>query len=385
MGIRRIFFFACVVLLASILSGCWNYREIDQVNIVAGIAVDKDENSDGYELTAEIVEVSGGKDAKISSEIISVKGDTMFDAARNAIAISGKRLYWSHAKAIIISSEQAKEGIGKIIDWYNRDSETRADVNIIISRTKKAKDILDKAASIQEILSFEMEDMISNQASLSKAPSQEVWQFLNILEAEGVMPLIPVVDLRTINGKSNLDIDGGAVFRKDKLVGFIDGEDIKYVLFAMDRIKGGLLIENIEENGEESKVSLEIFESDTKVRPVKLAENKAAIKLEVEVVVAVGEIKGYADVINEEGRKKLRGITEASLKKNIETVIKKIQKEYKSDIFGFGEKIREKFPSAWEKMRKDWENSFGELEVQVSCKARIENSAMAARPVKAGG
>src|SRR4051794_23013200 len=105
----------CIIML----TGCWNYKEIDKLAIVAGAAIDKED--DQFLLTAEVVKTKGEKDSKPESLKIEGRGKTIFDATRNINKVSGKRLYWSHAKVIIISQEVAREGIIPAIDLFNRD------------------------------------------------------------------------------------------------------------------------------------------------------------------------------------------------------------------------------------------------------------------------
>ena len=38
-----------------ILCGCWNYKEIDNLAIVAGMAIDKDIKTSNYIVTAKII------------------------------------------------------------------------------------------------------------------------------------------------------------------------------------------------------------------------------------------------------------------------------------------------------------------------------------------
>ena len=47
---------AFIIIGSSILSGCWNYREIDDYSLIAGIAIDKGEE-DNYEMLFEIIDV----------------------------------------------------------------------------------------------------------------------------------------------------------------------------------------------------------------------------------------------------------------------------------------------------------------------------------------
>lgn len=206
-----------IILLSSIFAaGCWNYREVDKLATVAGVAIDK--GTDGqYQITAEIVQISGFKDIKTTSKTVTIEGRTLFDAVRNEISLSGKRLYWSHTKVIILSKEIASEGVTKIIDWYNRDSETRADVHILISEGNSAKEIFSGQATTEEIKSFVLDDMLKNQESLNKAPVIDILRFDNDLKAKGISAIVPTVKLKQVDGKMLPHIMGTAIFKGDKL------------------------------------------------------------------------------------------------------------------------------------------------------------------------
>jgi len=73
------------------LSGCWNYREIDEMAIVVGVAVDKGINKN-YLVTMEIVELRGGTETQLLTKIISLEGNSMFEAIRSIISYIGKKL-----------------------------------------------------------------------------------------------------------------------------------------------------------------------------------------------------------------------------------------------------------------------------------------------------
>ncbi|MFD2874847.1 hypothetical protein ACFTAO_00885 [Paenibacillus rhizoplanae] len=101
-GIASLSSLLLLLLLLSLgLTGCWNYAEVDDMAIVAGVAIDK--NEDGkLLLTAEIVDTGGSADkAQAGYKMVSLSGNTMFEIVRNLISITGKKLFWSHAKAII--------------------------------------------------------------------------------------------------------------------------------------------------------------------------------------------------------------------------------------------------------------------------------------------
>jgi spore germination protein KC len=361
-----------------VLTGCWNYREVDEFSIVAGVAIDKGKNGK-YVLTAEIVKISGGANAEQKSKLITMEGKSVFDAARNGISLLGRKFYWSHSKVIILSKEVAREGVIKVIDWYSRDSETRVDVRILISKEDTAGEIFTGKGVTEEIKSFAMEAMLKNQKSLGKAPDIDLLMFYNDLKAEGISAIAPAVSLKKVDGKKVTNVIGAAIFNSDKLVGFLNEEETKDLNFIRDEIKGGVLV--VKGKDVSAPVTLEIFKNKTKVTPITKGKD-IKIKLSTETTVAIDEIDGSENVIDEEGRKKLEKKAAEMLKVRMESLIKKIKSEYDTDVFGFGEKLREDENKTWDRVSGKWDEEFKNLDVSVKAKVHIRNSANLSTPMK---
>lgn len=382
----KIIILAIIMISNMILfTGCWNYREIDKVAIVAGVAVDKGEDHK-FKVTIEIVQILEGRDAKPKSQIITIEGDTMFDAVRNAISVTGKRLYWAHAKILILSQEIAKEGVVKIVDWFSRDSETREDVNILVSGGETAGEILQEQTITESIMSYELYQMIENENSLGKAPHVEIWKFINDLESKETVAITPRVVLEESAGKKLPKISGTAVFRRDEFMGFLDEDDTKNMLFVQNKIKSGVIpIKHIDTDKEVS-ISLEIFKNKTKINP-RINNGNVEINVNTDTTVSIDEIDengGTEDFINNKGRDKLEKATENKLENEIEKTVKKVQEQFGVDIFGIGSKIRQDYPSLWKQLSGKWRSSFKNVKVNVNSKIRIKNSGMMSEIIQIG-
>ena len=382
--IKKLFLLLAIIYIATItLAGCWNYREIDMMAAIAGIGIDKGED-ERYKLTVEIAEFVGERQSVPVGRTITIEGETIFDAARNGIALLGEKLYWSHAKVLILSERVAGEGVTPILDWFSRDSETREDINILIAKGSTPKDILEGKGGNSGVKSFEMGTMMRNQRNLSKAPKVEVWQFVNNLQAKGIVATSPSVYLEEVNGKRIPKISGTAVFKKDQLLGYLDEEETKIMLFIQDEINGGLLVLVEEDSGREMPITLEIFKSKTKVEPV---VNNETIKfnIKIETTVALAELGGTKDYIKEEEeRKKLELLASEKLKEKVMQLVSKMQNQLEVDIFGFGEDLRRDKPKLWKKMENNWHENFRNVSVNVSAKISIKNSAMLSKPLEVG-
>jgi spore germination protein KC len=187
-----------------------------------------------------------------------------------------------------------------------------------------------------------------------------------------------------MNGKKTPQIMGSGIIKNKKLIGFLDGEETKALLFIRNQVQGGILIEGVEENTLDTPVTFEIFKSKTNVKPVIQNNNNITIKLDIKATAAIDEVDGPEDIINEEVHTKLEMVAERKLNKQVEALIKKVQTEYGADIFGFAAKIYENKPSVWKKVGENWETNFKDLKVAVTSNVHIKNSAILSKTIKEG-
>lgn len=130
------FLILCLVFL---LTGCWNYHEIETLQVVAGIAVDPGQHGYKYHLTFECVKLSSaGQPGKSGPQpvLLEADGNSIFDAVRNTLSESDKKLYFSQCKIVIISREIAKSGLKGLTDWFLRDAEPRPHWNFWCQRNR---------------------------------------------------------------------------------------------------------------------------------------------------------------------------------------------------------------------------------------------------------
>ena len=123
--------------LLFLLTGCYNYRELNDLAIISGVSVSKVD--DIYKITAEIVNPKKEQDASTSKEtdyiIYEGEGKSMQEAFREIVKESPQKLYGAQMDILIIEEETAKEGIGDIIDFFARDPEVRSEFYVLISKT----------------------------------------------------------------------------------------------------------------------------------------------------------------------------------------------------------------------------------------------------------
>jgi spore germination protein KC len=377
---KKIYILLLFIFISTNLSSCWNYREINDMSIVSGVAIDKGGADGKYEVTVELIDIQQGKDINMHSKYITLSGNTMFEISRNMIALIGKKLYWSHSKSIIISEDIARDGISAILDWYSRDAETRTDAYILVSKENTAKEILKSKPVTENYTSFELSKLLKNEDTLSNVPVVDLWDILDTLAQDGLSTWLPTVKINKNNDDNILQVDGSAIFSKDKLIGCIDEDSTKNILFAKDKVNGGLLVLDKES---ESPITFEIFKNKTTIKP-SIENGNLQFNIYTDTTVSLDEIQSDYEFYTEEGKSELENELSDMLQKSIYSSIKRIQSEYGADILGFGAKLNENNPATWNDVKDDWDKTFKTLTISVNSKVNIKNSAVTSKPIKVG-
>jgi spore germination protein KC len=377
------FFGVIIVLIYSciIFTGCWNYKEVEELAIAAGVAVDK--NIDGtIHITIEVVNISGDGQVTYEPIFVETDGDTFFEAVREAISKEGKKIYWSHAKAVIVSKEIAREDVMQYLDFLFRDAEAREDTWLLISKEKTAGEILEGKGMLNPLASFEIDDIMRSQKSISRFPFIELFEFFDRMFYKQVSPILPSVHLVEQHDKKTPQIGGAAIFKDEKMVGFLNEEDTLEMLWLRDEVRGGLAVIN-NAAGTKDNVALEIFKSKSKITPV-IQEEVLKMKVEINLDVGIGEITGSTDFISSAGKQKLMEAAQKQIEEDIKKVYTMIRDKYNADVFGFGRRIEMKMPDVWSQIKNDWDKFFAELEIDVNVNVKIRGSATTRVPLKVG-
>ncbi|MBU3199324.1 Ger(x)C family spore germination protein [Clostridium estertheticum] len=369
-----------IVICPIILCGCWNYREIDTLAIVAGMALDKDMVTNKYILTTEVITTQAqGVSSIISSQIFTTEGDSVFSAVRDTIEKTGLRLFWSDSKVVIISDSIAREGIIPAIDWTNRSNFVRPDMWLLIAKGNTASEILKTKVKINEVTSFHLDDTMNSWKVLSKFTNSMIWSFIDGLSSPGKSEAVTTVENKPSDGNILPLVDGCAIFKSDKLVGYINGDETLYMLMIKNKIKQGL-ITLINISGSNTNVTLELNDNRTKLTPI---YNNGSVSMIIDVypILSIHEIQGTKDFMKEENLETLQNEAEKKIGSQIQNLISKLQKDYNSDVLGFGEKFNEEKPKVSKDFKENRKDIFTNMKTIVNVHVQIKGSNKTIKPI----
>lgn len=373
---KRLLIFLMSALLALTLCGCWNYRSLDQMDIVVGVAIDFDKEANEFKISYEVADLlRADKKGSINGALIESRGKTLFDAARNAKRKEADKLFFGSAYIVVISQDIAREmGLMPVLEWFLRDGECRETMCVALSLLDTAKAVLERPKDASGILSVELHDIIMEDNKVtSSSMHTRIYEIYGLVKPPRRSVMLPALRKSQTGKQGSCEINGTGVFKEDKLVGFLTPEESKSALFVEDKLKSGILTLSMT-GGQPEDMSLEIFGNTTK-KSFTYEQGKVKISIETDTDVSVAENQSRLDIMDAQVIKSVEAAAAKKVEKNIADVIAKVQSEFKADIFGFGEMIYKQNLPLWRQLEPSWDELFPTLEVEVAAKVNVINTA----------
>ena len=373
------FLLACLPLL----SGCWNYKELTDINVVVGVGLDKTEDGKVL-LTVQVAEPgsiqstsghgSGGEGPTKPVFVVSNEGETIFEAIREMLATVDKKLFFSTAQVLILSERLARESLEESLDFFQRDHEIDYLMNVLVAKDVSPAEILEIESDMDTIPAVYISETVENTSYRGTGKKTMLIDVIKDMDCKGKQPVIGQI---TKAGENMVRTEGLAVFKKGKLVGWLDPYETRGYQFAMNDI--GSAIVNIP--AEEGKIAMEVFRSKGQISVEFESGEPVCLIVKVKIEANVGGHEGKGKLDTPDKLLALEKVLEETIKEEIEKVLKKTQEENSSDIFGFGMHVHKYHPRYWKKAEDVWDKIFSRLPADIQVDAKIRRTGIIINPV----
>lgn len=368
-------------LFPLLLTGCWDRVEINDLAIVLATGIDLSEEGE-IELSVQLAipkamgggqGSSGGQGGDQPTTVERVTGRTIFDCHSKLQASASRRLFWGHNRVVIIGEKLAEDGIQKHIDFFARHPEPRLRAYVFVSKGKPT-DILKVVPDFDDSSS----EVAREIAKFEIGMSVTLKELIEMLSGDAGNTALPWIEVeKEVQGKGGVQVNGTAVFKKDKMIGRMDEELSRGILWLRNEIK--LAAVTIKPEDAEGQISFDLLRSRTELIPKIENDNwKMTIKVTTEDDAVENETK--LNLMNPEVVKKLQKQMEAEIKERIRLALEQVQKEMKVDILGFAEIFHRQYPDQWSKVKDQWEEKFPEINIEIQAKAYIKRPGLSTSP-----
>lgn len=381
-----------VSILVILLTGCWDTREMSELQIVSAVGIDKIE--DQYEISVQIVraqEFSENSKGESPYIVYSVKSNTILGGVSKLSKKVPFLLYIGHIEYIVIGEEVAKDDVSKVIDGLLRNEKARSDPKMYVSKDYYAKEII----SVLHQIRLSSRNSI-NETVLSAFTISGEYYITRLVDMERVIPLkgkdlsLPVIDIEGTDiekgysienntfsqSEVNTILNGRSLFVKDKLVGYMYEKDLVPLTWTVTSKYDN----NVEfEYKKDCSITVYIDELNDSINGYFNSGPFITIKLNPKIFIS--EIQCDIDFQNDEEVKEVEEVINNGIKMMYKSSINKA-KSLGSDVYGFGEILRRSNNKEWKKIEDNWNELFKTLPVSIEVNTSINNEGPIKKIVK---
>lgn len=369
------------------ISGCWDSRELNKLAIVSGIGLDIEPETGEHLVAYQSIipskvksstagssgEQSGGAGISPAVQLDHIKGNTWLETLGNYATQGNRNLFFPHNQVVVFGKELAREGVYPPIELILRYTESRPNWLLLVSQDK-ASDIISARNGMEVIPAMGIAGDVKSSALFSKYPAISVLEFSNRLMSKTTAPILPIISMFEETGPdgkrfNKVRITGTAVFKGDQMVGELNEQESRGMLWAIDKIKKGLVVADAPDGS--GKASFGITQAKSKIIP-ELTDGKITINVVIEEQSTLAEYNGRKNLDNillkqleERQAEKIKSDIMAAINKSI---------TLNTDIFGFGEAVHRKYKKEWLELEGSWDEIYPGLDVVIKVKTHLNDT-----------
>ena len=370
-----------LILLLPLLSGCYNYRELNELGITTAVSIDYKDNN--FYVIAEVINPIKQQDASSSNNSPFINynssSSSLQDAFRKVVLESPRQLYAAQLEIIVLSEEVVNNHLEEVLEYFARNPETRTEIKIIVAKTEDST----KAITLQTLLTSLSSSNIINSLDLqSKVLGMAYPVTLNELLNMYIDPYLEVVlpsmtlygnyeigdekeNITTSSPKAIVKIDGSTITKDNKILGYLDLEESK----TLNLINGKLKETIIKMNYYDGYI---IFEPNRIKVSRELDIKNNIIKINISGYSKTKEIQSNINLKDPKEVEKLNKALNMELEKKITDTFNSIREKYGTDVFGFQELYyRTNYKYFKENCTNWYEDIYPKIKLEVKANVRL--------------
>jgi spore germination protein len=378
-------------LLLFCLTGCWSSHEIENLSLGVGIAFDTgrksstennlDEKGGGYSkknrisatfqlITPQIASSSGkqGGPPQQSYVNISETGDSIIQVARELSLRSDLPFQAAHMKVIVIGEKLARSiNLQNLLDMPLRHNEFRPSCLVFISKGRASDTLISKTPG--EVPALRLYGIVDNAYKSSRIlPPVSLIKLDGKLQSGSSFLLQNVI---AANGQ--VKFAGAAVIKgkTKKLFGFLNENELEAVTWLTGKGLDGVVKSFDKQTNRPILYEVESIKS-------KITSHVRGNKISFDVNIhskgrLIENWVGSGTPFENAFLKRAEESTAIQVKQLIGLTLKKMQKEYQVDAVGFGGRLKIQHPKVWEKVKKDWDQTFINIPINYNVNVTIKD------------
>ena len=374
--LKKLFCITLALLMPILLTtGCLHSAELNERALVQAMGIDRKNGM--YQITLQVFDPQGGGTttavdaSKVNSQVILVEGQTISEAFLNASLQKGKEVFYGHNKLVIIGESAAREGISAITNFLNSNPDFRPNVDMAVCQGD-ASEIVSAQISQGLLPALEIQMTLANEEKNGQIFRGRFYQVMQSLSSPDRDPCMPFVELYQDKlGNSTVRVSGTALFHDEFLVGQLNREETKGLLFAANKMKKTLV--NVQDDSL-GLVSLEVIRSSTGIKGSFQWEEAPEFTLQIRLKSRAQEVNGTKlSSVNASNVKQIEEEQDGQIAKTIENALEKTLVFYGVDPIGLERYCPAKVRRQIQENREQWLQLRAQSQFHVTVTSEIES------------
>jgi len=357
------------------LGGCWGIPPLERAGLVSLLAIDA-ASGGGYQVTATVVTPPGAGSpgygqSPVGNAVLlrQATSASVADAVHRLDATSYLDLDLTHLEAVIVSEELARAGLAAPLAYPANAPEAVATPWLLVARGQPAADVLRGLQASRPQPGEVVVETVTDARNRTPYRAEHVFDFLDRIQLEGDDPTTAGVRVEPAAGgavTTPLRLTGVALFRGERLEGWLDGDAALGWAVATGRVRHSILV--LPADG--GSFSVEILGARRLVR-VRPGPGGPQADIDVRATARLAAAQGVpSDFWRSPGRADaLRQAAEAALARDVGSAVRAAQAGG-ADVFSLGQFVRVEDPADWRLLQPRWGDS-GFPHLPVSARVRV--------------
>lgn len=391
--------FPLIVVLIS--GGCWNHLPIEEAAFISLVGIDADPaGTDAMVITYVIANpnaLGGGGGGTTGGDgggpgpsgtpfyLVSSLESSFESAFATHLQYVPRQSQLTHLAAVVIGEEIARQSVSPAIARVLRQVNIRETIDIVVS-SGHAQVLIDARPVLEPLPGDALSDLI-NRANLTGVSGRiQIYEFARALLAGRKDPIAPYVErIRPILSPAPEDfvqqpvvsspsisnevrVSGFAVFKSDKMVGTLLGDEARGAAWAFGHSRG--LYSTPHPLRENWTVGMEVLTSRTKTTPT-FVDGRLSISFDIDVRATLKETGPLSSDRTGADTYRFEDAFETAIANDIKKTMAKLQSELGADIFGIADMIYRKSPTTWEQIEPLWNEIYADADVHANAKVTL--------------
>jgi spore germination protein KC len=272
----------------------------------------------------------------------------------------------------------AKKGMNQFLDPLIRFPDARFS-HVVTTYGITAKELLQSPYLLESIPAIGIRNILLSRSAIDI----KIDEFLDGVAARDRSPITAAVSLNA-KDKENPTylINRAAVYRGNKLVGFLSPEETNLFRMWSKDVNALSLYTQLERENRDFKGLVTIGALDVKTKVQTKIKNQIPEATIVYTIHArIIENETELDMSKPEHLHRLEAKIARETEEKLNKMMTRLQKEFKSDIYGLGKEVHIQNPYYWKKVQDSWFAIYPEVPVTTKVEIKIEQMGRTRAPV----